>query len=283
MVRTQKQSQPSMALAQRKQMEAAQRDGSILEHMGLLDMTFVPPTSSPLLPSIFSNSRGRMKIEWYRLKNFWYAQLYSRFMGWYMKIPYDRPATPKIARELYWKMNDAFARGELEGLEGKLSSGMLRNLRGRIGNRLQGQKLQWTLHKDLSRPTCIFYCMAFTPNSGGSGPTGIIQSIIKLRTRQSLLTLAPRKFGDHRTGRTFSKDVVIDSQGEEVPEDELERWMDRIAKNTTEYVVLQKHIRHGKVGDWHIWGMTEETGLEKLARREKAMQRAIMSRKSLTG
>jgi hypothetical protein len=36
---------------------------------------------------------------------------------------------------------------------------------------------------------------------------------------------------------------------------------DEEQKESVEYVVMQRTIRKGKLGEWQIWGFTEETSL----------------------
>lgn len=83
---------------------------------------------------------------------------------------------------------------------------------------------------------------------------------------------------DRETNTGMIMEVVVDSQGNIVPDASVADHRRQHAKETTEYLVVQRFVRHSRPGEWHIWGTAEETTLDKLKAEEKDEEREMMSR-----
>ncbi|KAF7187751.1 hypothetical protein HII31_11090 [Pseudocercospora fuligena] len=273
--------QKSMSLQQKQQMEKMQASGEMLNYIGIIEGTFIPPTGSKL-PSIFSDTRNRWKIEKYRLYSFM-KYMQSKFMAfWFVKpaLKLERRKTPKIAKEIYEEMYKAFAAGNVTSgnIEGKLMPGFLKSLQSRINQRRQGEILQWKLHKYLERPRCVAYMFAM-PDVKGSNEkrTGIMQAIVRIRSQQSLMHVKRMRVLDPHGSKQFVvADVPVDRDGQAIPEEKIEEEERKNRKDMTEYLVLQRLIRQGEVGEWQAWGTTTETGLEEIRKQEAATQKRLL-------
>ena len=47
---------------------------------------------------------------------------------------------------------------------------------------------------------------------------------------------------------------------------------------TTEYLVVQRMVRHSRPGEWHVWGTAEELKMANIRGKEKEDERELMSR-----
>ncbi|KAK4495144.1 hypothetical protein PRZ48_013471 [Zasmidium cellare] len=271
-VTVQQPSQPSMKVAMKAQQKAAMRDGSVLQQFGLLPYTVVPPTGSRL-PSWFKDPRGRWALEWHK---------YSRavrqiamafyFSKWAVKPKFalETGKVNGIAKELYEEMYKHFASGDLAPIEHKLSPGLVGSLRARISQRAPNTSLLWSLEKYLGQPKLVWYSSAMLDHKlPADDQVGILQAVVRIRSRQRLQKMH-RVVGKDRK----VKEVLVDAAGKEIHEDEMERERRRSTKDTTEYVVLQRHVRKSRPGPWLLWGTTEETTLAKLKKSEQQMQKA---------
>lgn len=273
-------SQPSVAVAQKKQQKAALRDGSILDHYGMVPGTFVPPTGKNL-PSWFSDWRGRWALEWHKLR--YGIQLYLGALVIAKrtvkpKFALERSQVPGIAKDLYEDMYRHFAMGDLSPIEKKLSPGLVGSLRARISQRAANTSLQWSLERYLSQPKLVWFLVSvMDPKARSDEHTGIIQAVVQIRSRQRLQRVQRVMGRDPETGSRSVREVLVDSEGNAVPEDEMERERGRSTKDTTEYVVLQRLIRKSRPGPWFIWGTTEETTLPKLQKMNKQMQNLALA------
>lgn len=269
-----------MAVQMKAQQASAVKDGSILEHIGLLDGVFVPPTDANL-PSWFSNWRDRLRIQKESLKNLFYSHIHSRIMSWWFIRP--RPKleigkTPRIASELYKEMYTQFAKGDLSGMEQKLSPGLLGSLRARIAERAPNTSLRWMLHRFIGRPRCVAYRVGIMdPKAPKTEHLGVIQAVVRIRALQSLMRVQRKRVPNPQTGQMEIQEMVTDAVGNEVPRD-LKRLGDMLmqtAKVKTEYLVIQRYIKRSKAGPWHVWGETSETTLEKIKRAEALRARHV--------
>ncbi|CAK3786774.1 hypothetical protein TI39_contig513g00007 [Lecanosticta acicola] len=268
-----------MAVEQKKQQEEAVRDGSILDYVGILQGTYVPPTGKNL-PSLVNKPKLRMKVEWNRVKN-----LLRYFQGVLLatfavkpRLKMEVSRVPQIAQSLYEDLYTNFAKGDLDVLQDRVSSGLLGSLRSRITQRQPNTSLKWTLHKYLGRPRCVSMTFALidfkTPKTERNG---VVQAIVRVRSRQSLQKMMKMRVIDEKTGRSRIEVVPVNSDGKRIPLSQLEESKLRDVKDTTEYLVIQKLLKAGKEGPWHLWGMAEETTMAKLARDQKGKDKVLMS------
>lgn len=192
---------------------------------------------------------------------------------------YLRTIAP-TARDLHKQMYEHFAAGNLAPIEHKICEGMLGSLRSRIAQRNPNTSLKWTLHKYIGRPS-IFnlasYRAAIFPGQKGEMPSernGIVQAVVRIRSLQSLQHVKRSTYRDE-SGRLGVKEMRVDTQGHELGPVE-EGVVPANAKESVEYIVIQKMLKKGKEGPWMIWGTAEETTLEKIRREDKKMQQQLL-------
>ncbi|KAL8708274.1 MAG: hypothetical protein Q9220_006851 [cf. Caloplaca sp. 1 TL-2023] len=195
------------------------------------------PTGSKK-PSIISEPRRRLRLEWYRVKR----RLEEVRMGWAYKYTLSKQKPrPKMslrrigptAQVLYRQMYTAFADGDVTTLSTICTEGLLSSFKSRITARPRDEQLHWTLHKYLRGPKFVSQRIAMLPYKGAA----IRQVVVRLQSRQSLeRTVSPGR--DRSDGHPNEKDA---------------------GKTVSEYLVLQRRMWKEKEEPWMIWGTTEET------------------------
>ncbi|KAI9715908.1 MAG: hypothetical protein M1812_005728 [Candelaria pacifica] len=206
--------------------------------MGLVDGTFIMPTGANK-PSLFTDPRGRLKLEWTRLNKYGWdlASLWA-----YMRITKPRKKlllrqTAPTAIELHRKMYTAFAEGDISTLRKICAEGILESFRKRIAARA-GEKWEWNLESYRRTPRVVSNRAVKLPLD----KAGLRQAVVNIESRQSLTRTRP---DGTRVPGTGTQKVV------------------------REYVVIQKQMFDGVENRWLVWGTTEETTLSKLAAQEK--------------
>ncbi|KJX97298.1 hypothetical protein TI39_contig513g00007 [Zymoseptoria brevis] len=268
--------QPSIGVAMKKQQKEAERDGSVLDMVGILDGTFIYPSGSNL-PSWTKNPRGRWKIEFRRIwtaitdwsVGAWYRVWVVRPRMW-TSAPLQRGEVVRIAKEVYESMYDNFARGTLGLVEKDLKAGLLGSLRARLAQRPPNSGLHWTMHGYLQRPKVMSFKFLTMPGGANTERNGVVQAVVKIRSKQSLLKVQRLRVRDE-SGKPGVKAVPVDSHGLPIPEGDVEEAKESASKVTTEYVVLQRVMKKGKLGPWQMWGTAEESSLAKVAQDTKDM------------
>ncbi|KAL8953970.1 MAG: hypothetical protein Q9222_000180 [Ikaeria aurantiellina] len=195
------------------------------------------PTGSKK-PSMFSNPRRRLRLEWYRVKR----RLEEIRMGWAYKYtlskqkPRPKMSLRKVgptAQALYRQMYTAFADGDTTTLSTICTEGLLSSFRSRITARSRNERFRWTLHQFLRGPKFVSQRIAVLPYKGAA----IRQVVVRLQSRQSLDRVVSQ-------GRDRSDGLAFDNDG---------------GKAVSEYLVLQRRMWKEKEEPWMIWGTTEET------------------------
>ena len=95
----------------------------------------------------------------------------------------------------------------------------------------------------------------------------MVQAVVRLHSLQSLQHVK-RVAVRHPSKASVTKEVLVDSQGRELPDSAAENAEEaarKSAKELVEYLVIQKSLRKSKEGPWMIWGTAEETTSDKLA------------------
>jgi protein MBA1 len=255
----------------KQQQKQAEKDGSVLDHIGVLDGTFIYPTGKNL-PSLISNPRGRFTIE---VKRIWTAVLdwgASLVMRVWVVRPkmwsgkkLERGKVVGIATEIYEEMYTGLAKGDLRLVEQDLKPGLLASLRSRLAQRAPNSGMLWKLHGYTSRPKVMSFKFITLPGGSDEEKNGVVQAVVRLRSKQSLVKVQKVRTKDE-TGRAVMRAVPVDEAGVPVPEAGMEELMERNSKVTTEYVVLQRMMKKGKFERWQMWGTAEESSLAKLER-----------------
>lgn len=195
-------------------------------------------------PSFFKNPKGRLKLEFRRLRNF--------VGGFVSVLVYRSLAKPKpklrlrqtapTALALHQQMYTAFAEGDLSTLERICADGLLASFRSRIHARWAAGRpqysLDWTIHKytRFARVVSNRAIRLPIPDSG------LRQAIVRISSSQSLA-----KYDFHGN--------LIPGTGE--------------PKDVTEYFVIQKRLINGQETYWEVWGTVEETTVEKLEEEDR--------------
>ena len=166
-------------------------------------------------------------------------------------------------------MFEHFSTGKLQPVEAQLCQGLLGSLRSRIAQRPPNVHFMWTLDAYLSSPKLVSYKVVLLP--GGdlrAEKNGVVQAVVRIHSVQSIRRFMRQTIRD--SGLTRTVEIPVDAEGRELPPSKDGRvpW-GQTAKETTEYVVVQKSLRKNKEGPWMVWGMAQETTLEMLDRKKR--------------
>lgn len=226
------------------------------------------------LPSLTGNFSGRYKLEKARfiqrfkdiastgVMKFIYIRdadrtrsfLPSRFKTWFRFPHLSRTQIPSIAKGLYEEMYTNFAKGTIDNMRPRLGENIYESLKGRIVSRPPNTSLKWTLHRYVGSPRLVSH--RYTPLTAGVKDkykqSTLQQAVVRIESMQSLERVRKVR------GRDGKVSAVVE-EGSSRPE----------GKEVVEYFVVQRMMRKGKVGQWKIWGTTEEMTLEKLEAEEK--------------
>ncbi|GIZ38114.1 hypothetical protein CKM354_000153700 [Cercospora kikuchii] len=283
--RPQQKPQQSITLQQKQAMKKMQASGEHLDHVGLLEGTFVPPTGEKL-PSLFSDPRGRWKVVRYQFKS-WLGIIQSRLTAfWFVKprLKLEVGKTPRIAKELYEEMYAAFANGNMAAMQGKVAPGLLRSLNDRIAQRTPNTHLQWKLHKYIGSPECVSYKFAMPEVKGpNTTRTGLMQAVVKIKSQQSLLQVKRQRMRDPATKQQVVAEMPIDRNGKEIQNFDREVEEKKNMKTMVEYFVIERLLIKGQLGSWRAWGTTQEADLAKLLKAENEKHKALMGGESPMG
>ncbi|GAB7353508.1 hypothetical protein MBLNU459_g3955t1 [Dothideomycetes sp. NU459] len=257
--------QKSLQVAMAEQ-KAAKR---LPDDIGLLPDTFVMPHGANL-PSLFSDPRGRLALErarlWQRGKDTLTNLIMRNFYvgNWRPWVRGGRPSLqrlriPKIAQRLYEDMYAHFAAGTIEQMAPRLCESIFNSLHGRVASRAPNTALRWTLHRYVGAPAVVSH--RFIPAGlaeDKSKMTTLQQAVVRIRSVQSLQRIRRVKGKDGKAYDVIEEGSVGGASG------------GAAGKEVTEYFVVQRMTRKGEVGDWKVWGTTEETTLAKLRKKKAA-------------
>lgn len=264
-------------------MKQVQASGQAMDYIGLID-SFVPPTGQNV-PKDWSTKWKMAKlrmINWYKrwIVSPALAVLYIKPRVGPPKLGMFKAAS--IAKGLYEEMYMAFAQGETEVRDmektGKLNPNFAKSLRKRIAQRPQGRGLRWKLHGFVGRPKCVSFQFAMLQDEfklPKESRSGLVQAIVKIRSRQSLIHLDKVQVKDLSTGKYVLADVPVDRDGNEIPDDKMAEAEQRAMKENVEYFVVEKVLRWGEWQEWRAWGTAQETTVETLKMKEKQRQREL--------
>ncbi|KAL8734418.1 MAG: hypothetical protein Q9181_003221 [Wetmoreana brouardii] len=189
-------------------------------------------------PSIITDPRRRMRLEWHRLKK----RVEEVRMGYGYKYTLGKTKPrPKMglrqlgptAQALYRQMYTAFADGDTTTLSTICTDGLLSSFRARIAARPRNERVRWTLHRFSRGPKFVSQRIAMLPFKGSA----IRQVVVRLQSRQTLVRVLSN--GSSRP------EELVKGTGEDKP--------------VSEYLVLQRRMWQGEEEPWMIWGTTEET------------------------
>ncbi|KAI4259500.1 MAG: hypothetical protein LQ352_000687 [Teloschistes flavicans] len=198
------------------------------------------PTGSKK-PSMFTDFRRRMKLEWFRMKK--RIEEKQMVYGYKFSLTEKKPR-PKmglrrvgpIAQALYRQMYTAFADGDAATLSTICTEGLLSSFKARIAARPHNEQMRWTLHRFTRGPKFVSQRIAILPLRGSA----VRQVIVRLRSRQTLARVASNGPGP-------MEDATKQSEDE---------------KAVSEYLVLQQRMWKGEEEPWMIWGITEESDID---------------------
>lgn len=190
-----------------------------------------------------------------------------------------------VGKRMHKQMYEAFAAGDLKPVQAEICTGLLASLRSRIAQRPANTHLKWTLHKYLTPPRLMSYRTALLPGADGKPnnaketQNGFTQAVVRIHSSQSLQHV--RTTNVRVNAQLVKKEVLVDSQGRELPADEdPELAAKRHAKETVEYFVIQKQMKKSKEGPWMVWGTAEETTPEKVERGARKSKQEKEQRKA---
>lgn len=189
---------------------------------------------------------------------------------WFMRKPFtfNPKRTPSLnliadriggksgkAAQMHKEMYTAFAEEDLETLRKMCGDGLLASFRARLSHRPKGEKWKWTLNSYVGTPRVVSNRAGRLPFDAGPGDRGsaLRQVVVRIRSKQTLVKeRVEDKSKKRKPGKGDNADAAVQDIG--VPR----------AKEVTEYLVLQRRMWRGVEEPWIVWGLAEETTLEKL-------------------
>lgn len=292
------------------------REGmEIPNDIGIMPATFIRPTGTNK-PSLFKTPGERFSLEynWARTKM---QDLFSRvYYKYWLRKGKPRPRLDSrqlapLAKDLHQQMYKAFAAGDTATLSTICCSGLLATLSARLSHRSPSTSVSWTLLSHLQKPRLVSNRATVLPFPGLKA-SGMRQAVVKIRSRQALVTLtaaqarkalasklaslrARQEAGETDTSlakqiqelETLQREgtkrggagaapvvgrmarVVMDEEGGE-----------RVEKEVTEYMVLQRRMLDGVEEDWMVWGFVEETTPERWRDEERKVKEAMVYQQS---
>lgn len=167
-------------------------------------------------------------------------------MGYFHVKPradFQTSAIPSIAKTLYTDMYTAFAAGNLSPMAPKLCENVYTSLEQRIQARGPNVGVAWKLHNWRSEPKVVshkYMPMSLEDNKDKTKQTTIQQVCVRMQSMQSLKKV--------RKVRQGNKTVEVMEEGSSAE-----------PKPVTEYLVVQRLCKRGKMGPWMVWGTTTES------------------------
>ncbi|KAF2146205.1 uncharacterized protein K452DRAFT_283480 [Aplosporella prunicola CBS 121167] len=252
-------STPSFRTQQKGQMMSVPND------MGLLPGTFVRPTGANL-PGLF-DAKARFAVEKAWVKSKFQNTLSLVVWKFFSRSGKPRPQlsrrqVPALGSGLLKEMYSAFAEGDVHTLSRICTDGLLDSFSKRIAARSPNERITWTLH-GTPKVRIVSDCAVKVPVPGvpKDKPCGLRQVVVRIKSRQSLVRAYARK---DRTG----KETLVDRAGKPMPVDDKGEVSAEVreleAKNLKEYVVLQRRMWMAKEEPWRVWGLVNETSIDKI-------------------
>jgi len=189
------------------------------------------------LPSLFTSPKERFALERRRIKQKLTDLRDMLVFRYSTSHPLHLFQPRKFAETLHKAMYAAFSVGDIDTLRTICSDGLLSSFRKRLSVRPSNVRMEWRLHRMLSRPRVV---SSKAHHYAGIGLSRR-QAVVRLHSVQSLAKITMGKRGE---------EMVAREGGEE--------------REVVEYLVIEKKYDKGVEGAWCVWGTTEETTVEKL-------------------
>lgn len=273
--------QPAMSVALKKQQAEALQSGEMLQMLGILEGTFIMPTGRRL-PDFYKDPKARFELERRRIMSMVTDFVGNQWTAYFALKPRlklePRSKVVALTKKWYTKMYTAFAAGDLTPMQDRIAKGFQKSLRLRIGVRKPNTRLHWRLEKYLEEPRVVSYRVQAYPLEKGEGKDkvkGIVQAVVRMRTVQTLQESTVSRKVDRKSGQTTEIFTPIDTKGKPLTQDQVAERRQTHAKETLEYVVLQKYIMDSKPGEWMIWGTAEESTPERLKEMDERSRRML--------
>jgi protein MBA1 len=277
----------------------AHKEGIMLDYLGVIEGTFIPPTGRNLPPFSWSDLPGSLRARWnITRQNLWtgakdFVSIW--YQGWW-KVKPSLPVTSRreikdTAKALYEDIYGAFAKGDLRPVEDKMAQGFCDALRRHILERERATSREWRLERYVREPKVVSYRFAALPVDGEAAQkmsakeqaahtSGMVQAVVQIHSVQSLLTMKEKRVWNAETRKASTTQVPLNQRGEEISLEGAEEVRKATAKETTEYFVIQRKVMQSKPGPWHAWGMANESTPEAqkaeaglLAARQKELEK----------
>jgi protein MBA1 len=285
-----------------EQMAQMMKAGTMLDHLGVIDGQYVKPTGANA-PSWRSSPLARLSLEIRSRITALRLRCTSYYVRrWKISPPVPAPPTAEIIRAtkaLYEDIYTAFGNGDLAPVRDRLAPGFHDTLSQHIRERRPDTTRQWRLERYVGEPRVVSCIVGLLPNEAeaataakaktGQAETaaakakakkaakeaakaakrdanGMLQAIVRIRSVQSLVTVARKRTWDRARRTTVEESVPLNQRGEEISAAGAEEVRKATARESVEYFVVQKKIRHSRVDpDWQAWGAAQESTPERIA------------------
>ncbi|TID17549.1 hypothetical protein E2P81_ATG08122 [Venturia nashicola] len=267
-------SQQSVRLQMKKAMKGLKDASKIPDDMGLLPDTFIMPTGEKL-PSLFSEPKFRLQLEWKRAKRR-VQDLLSAYIAYkfqlYSSMPMkNRPATPQInirtikpaALRLHKQMYSAYANGDTNVLQDICAEGVRDIYLSKIEMRNRNSDaMKWELVSYEDKTKLCSMKAGGMPVELKNIPIGLQQAVVRIKSLQRLTPGTKMGARAKRTKGDEKENIV---------------WKEPKEKVVTEYFVIQRRLLEGVYEPWKAWGFVKEMDVA-VERRIHEAENEILSR-----
>lgn len=224
------------------------------------------------LPSLFSEPKLRLNLEWKRTKSR-IQDLLSAYLAYklqiYSSMPMrDRPSMPQInirtikpaALRLHKQLYTAYANGDAKVLEVICTEGVRSIYLSKIEQRNQNlDVMKWELVSYEGRTKLCSMKAGGTPVQLKDIPVGIQQAVVRIESLQRL-TMGTKMGAKAKLTKGNDKQHIV--------------WKEPKEKVALEYIVIQRRLLEGIYEPWKVWGFVKEMDVEAERQIDKAVMKA---------
>ncbi|KAF2265313.1 hypothetical protein CC78DRAFT_567679 [Lojkania enalia] len=281
--------------------EALQSIKGLTDDVGLMPETFIRLPWNEL-PSLFTSPKERFWYEWTWLKTRVTDRFGRMVYKWRLnpggaKPDIRRKGLVDIAKEMHYEVYNAFANKDNRKLEKLCVSGIYEHFQQRRSQIPADTALQWEIvglvdqstkakarsYKGERNPlyhlglagTRIVSNRAMSIPFPGYDATGLRQVIVRVHTRQRLTMTRKTVRRSRQSGRQETYSISWNPDGEppeRIHADIVGPLSFTFERDIVEYVVLQRRVVRGEAEEWKVWGLTEPSTTQSIAKDKKYIE-----------
>lgn len=224
------------------------------------------------LPSLFTETKFRLQLEWKRTKRRIQDRLAAIVYKWQIYSSMrkaDRPEMPKLniytikpaALKLHKQMYTAYANGDTNVLQDICTEGLRGIYISKIEKRNQNSEtMKWELVSYEGRTRLCSMKAGGSPIAFKNIPVGLQQAVVKIKSLQRLTT--GTKIGAKvNRAKGEDKEHIV--------------WKEPKEKVVTEYFVIQRRLLEGIYEPWKAWGFAKELDVSAEGRKNEEILKIL--------